>query len=339
MSEYYLVGDVGGTKTDLAFYSDHDNIRKIDVKQSFQTADYKSLGNLISNFLEETGLPVKSCFLAIAGPLVNDRVTLSSSNLPWEVDRMQLMQDLDIPELFLINDLEALAHAVPLLSENEIYTINQGIHKKNETIAIIAPGTGLGEAFLIWDGQKYQPCISEGSHANFGPRSEIEMDLLRYAKKSNDHVSYEMICSGLGIPLIYDFLIETSEFKESSWVIDLFERTTDRTRTIINAGINSDKKCEICEETIKIFVSVLGAETGNLMLKTMAVGGIYLGGGIPPIMLNMLESEAFTKAFEDKGIMTEIMRDVPIHVITTSEATLMGTFNYFIHHNNPAKDI
>ncbi|MCZ6522068.1 MAG: glucokinase [Bacteroidetes bacterium] len=333
MSDYYLVGDVGGTKTDLAVYSSKDDTRKYVTKQRFQTADYPSLENLIATFLENNQLIIKEGILSVAGPVLNDRVTFSSSNLPWEVERFKLINELNIPEISLINDLEAVAISIPFLKEDDLYTINQGIKEENKTLAIIAPGTGLGEAFLLWTGEKYQPCVSEGAHVNFGPRTETEMGLLRHCRKINRHVTYESLCSGLGIPSIYDYLKENSGLEEPSWISDLLKSADDKTPIILDAALQKERSCTIAQEALKLFVSILGAETGNLVLKTMATGGIYLGGGLPGKIIPFLDSEIFIEPYADKGIMAEMMLDVPIHIIINPDSAILGAADYLFHKN------
>jgi glucokinase len=333
MSNYYLVGDVGGTKTDLALCSGNDDTRKFVTKKRFKTREYPSLEQLILHFLSKNNLPIKGGILAIAGPILNDKVDLSSSNLPWEVDRSNLIKELNIPELLLINDLEAIAEAIPILTENDLYTINQGIKRKNKTFAIIAPGTGLGEAFSTWNGEKYQSHMSEGSHVNFGPRTDLEIDLLKDIRKKQGHVTYESVCSGLGIPTIYEYLKENSGLEEPSWLADLLNNAEDKNPIIFDAANQKDRTCKIAKETLNLFVSILGAETGNLVLKTMATGGVYLGGGIPRKIISLLKSEPFIKAYSDKGIMAEMMLDVPIHIIINSDSALIGAANYLFDVN------
>jgi len=328
MSSYYLIGDIGGTKTDLAAYSSSSDCRKYEIFERFITAEFDSPGQLIKNFINNFHLDIKKGVIAVAGPVLNDKVTKTSSNLPWEIDRLELINELGIPDLLLINDLEAVARAVPILGKDEFYTLNKGIEKKNGTLAIIAPGTGLGEAFMIWDGKKYKSCISEGAHVNFGPRNVTETELLNFIANSHGHVTYELICSGIGIPNIYEFLKEKKGIQEPDWLSDLMKQTDNKTQVIIHSAMENERPNKLVVETIKLFVSVLGAETGNLVLKTMASGGVFLAGGIPGKILTFLDSKDFLKAYSDKGIMTEMMLDVPIQVITNSKTAILGAADY-----------
>jgi len=333
-NQYYLVGDVGGTKTELAVYLGQRDIRKYQFKERFVTTDYESLEELIFQFLSRHQLSIKKGMLAVAGPVLNDEVTFSSSNLPWKVNRAELIKKLNISDILLINDLEALALAIPHLTEKELYTLNSGIKKERETLAVIAPGTGLGEAFLIWDGEKYKACISEGAHVNFGPRTAFEMTLLKHIKKTNRHVTYEMVCSGLGIPSIYECLKESTELEEPDWMTELLQNVKNKTPVIVTVAIHKEKTCQLAAETLKQFVSILGAETGNLVLKTMARGGVFIGGGILPRIIPFLDADIFLKSYADKGIMSEMMLDVPIHLITSSEGVIMGAADYLFHQNS-----
>ena len=234
MDSYYLVADIGGTKSELAAYAQKKDAREYLLKKRFATSEYKSPEDLIAHFLQENSLKIEAAVLAIAGPVINGRVTLFSSNLPWEVDEASLREKLQIPEIELINDLKVVAGAIPHLKKEDLYTINKGEEKAHETLAVIAPGTGLGEAFLIWDGSKYKSCISEGAHVNFGPRTDLEIGLLRFMKKHQDHVTYESVCSGLGIPFIYEYLLTRSEEDRLSGISSEQSGGEDLTRAIIN---------------------------------------------------------------------------------------------------------
>ena len=326
--KYYLVGDVGGTKTELVIYSGERDIRKYKCKERIATTDYESLQELIARFLSSNNLYIEKCVLAVAGPVLNDDVTLTSSNLPWRISRADLIRDLNIPDILLINDLEALARAIPHLTQSDLYAIIPGIRKKKETLAVIAPGTGLGESFLIWDGEKYKACASEGANVNFGPRTDFEIALLRHMRKKHQHVTYELVCSGLGIPLIYECLKENFGMEDPLWVSELLRSVKDKTPVIINAALQTERSCPLATETLKHFVSILGAETGNLVLKTMAKGGVFLGGGIPPRIIPLLDSEVFLESYRDKGLMTEMMYEIPVHIITTSDGVIMGAADY-----------
>lgn len=328
MTAYYLAVDVGGTKTDLSIFSVKNGNYHATITQTLKTSNYSSLEQLLVHFISTHNPTIAGGILAVAGPVINDQVSLSSTNLPWAIDRSQLINELNIPRLLLINDLEALATAIPILKANDLYTINRGSLTKNETIAIIAPGTGLGEAFSVWDGTKYQPHVSEGGLVNFGPRTKIEIDLLRYISKKKRMVSYESVCSGLGIPFIYEFLKENTPLKEPDWLTGLLESAEDRTPVIFNAALQNERNCEIALDTVKLFISILGSETGNLVLKTMARGGVYLGGSLARIIIPFIDNDLFMQSFKDKGMMEQMMLEVPVHVITNPDSVVLGAAEY-----------
>jgi glucokinase len=324
MSKHYLVADIGGTKSELAIYSSKNDIRNFLLKERLATNDYESLESLILHLLQKHSLNIEAGVLAVAGPVINGRVTKFSSNLPWEVNVASLRVSLSLPDIELINDLKAVAGSIPHLHEEDLHTINEGVKTHHETLAVIAPGTGLGEAFLIWDGSRYMPCISEGSHVNFGPRTVLEMELLKHLKNSQDHVSYESVCSGLGIPAIYEYLKAHSVQQKILQTSEELEAAEDLTHAIIETAGQKRGTDGIAEEVLKVFASILGAETGNLVLKTMAAGGVYLAGGIPPRIIPYLDSPSFLDSFFDKGIMAEMMPEVPVHIIKNPNAAIMG---------------
>jgi glucokinase len=331
MSSFYLVADIGGTKSELAIYAQKKDVRKFLLKERFVTSEYESLESLILQFLQKHSLEINAGVLALAGPVINGRVTMFSSNLPWEVDEASLREKLQIPKIELINDLKAVAGAIPHLRKEDLYTINKGVEKAHETLAVIAPGTGLGEAFLIWDGVEYQSCISEGAHVNFGPRTDLEIGLLKHMKKSQDHVTYESVCSGLGIPSIYKYLVSHYAKEEQGEISSELSDSEDLTRAIIEMAVQKGTSGGVEEKVLQVFASILGAEAGNLVLKTMATGGIFLAGGIPPLIIPYLRSGAFLEAFKDKGVMQEMMPDVPIHIIINPNTAILGAASYLFN--------
>jgi len=333
MSKYYLVADIGGTKSELAIYTSKNDVRNYILKERLVTCEYESLESLVQHFLQKNKLNIDSLVLAVAGPVINKRVTKFSSNLPWEVDAASLRESLSVSDVRLVNDLKALAGAIPHLRGEDLHTINRGVLTQHETLAVIAPGTGLGEAFLIWDGSSYRSCISEGAHVNFGPRTDQETALLKHLKKKQDHVSYESVCSGLGIPAIFEYLVASSEENRSSSLSRELDNAEDLTRSIIDLAGQIRGTGGIAEKVLQLFTSILGAETGNLVLKTMAAGGVYLAGGIPPRIIPYLDSRTFLDSFFDKGIMTEMMPDVPIHIITNPDAAIMGAADFLFNVN------
>lgn len=325
-----LAGDIGGTKTNLGIFSAEAGPRDPLVEATFPSASYPSLKAIVREFLSRTDLEVEQATLGVAGPLVEGRATVT--NLPWVVDEQELRETFDLSSVRLLNDLQAIAASVPFLEPPDLHTLgrygdlpyNEGDPVPGGAIAIIAPGTGLGEAFLTWDGARYRPHASEGGHVDFAPTNAVELDLLRYLKERFEHVSYERICSGRGLPNIYAFLRDTGRAEEPPWLAEQLAAAADPAPVITNAALHADKPCRLCSDTLDLFVSVLGAEAGNLALKVMATGGVYLGGGIPPRILPALEGDRFLRAFRRKGRMSDVLAHVPVHVILNPKVALLG---------------
>ena len=319
-----LAGDIGGTKTNLAVYSPEAGLRKPLVQATFPSAMYPSLEALVRTFLTQIHLPVDRASFGVAGPVIAGQATIT--NLPWVMDEQELAATLNLSSVHLLNDLEAVAHAIAFLQPAEIQTLSQGQPVAGGNIAVIAPGTGLGEAFLTWDGSKYRTHTSEGGHSDFAPTNELEIELLRYLLKRFDHVSYERVCSGKGIPNIYAYLRDSGHADESALLKEQLATAEDLTPIIVNAALNASS--ELCVDTLNTFVSILGSEAGNMALKVIATGGIYLGGGIPPRILSFLEHERFMHAFRDKGRFVKLLNDMPVHVILNPAVALLGAASH-----------
>jgi glucokinase len=206
--------------------------------------------------------------------------------------------------------------------------LNRGITIAEGTLGIIAPGTGLGEAIFTWDGSRYIPVASEGGHTDFAPVSETEIGLLSFLKEKYGHVSYDQVCSGHGLPSVYDFVLSHFELDEPDWLTEELSNADDRTPVIVNGALDSTKQCEICKKTLQIFVSILGAEAGNLALKGLTTAGMYIGGGIPPRILSLLQEEIFMKSFTSKGRMSYLLDDIPVNVIMNPKAALIGAASH-----------
>jgi glucokinase len=279
---------------------------------------------MVREFLDGVEWEVDRAIFGVAGPVIGKRVAVT--NLPWTVDAEELREGLGLSSVMLLNDLAAIANGVPLLGPDEVYTLKAGRQDPDGAIAVIAPGTGLGEAFLTWDGERYQPHPSEGSHVDFAPANPRQMQLLRYLWPRFEHVSYELVCSGLGIPNVYAYFRDGGHAEEPDWLADQLARAEDPTPVIVGAALEGES--EICVLTLDTFVSILGAEAGNLALKVMATGGVYLGGGIPPRILPALEQGAFLEAFHHKGRLGNALLDVPVHVILDSDIALFGAACY-----------
>jgi len=319
-----LAGDIGGTKTNLAIFSPEAAPRAPLAEATFRSDDYPSLEAIVREFLAQGALPVQRASFGVAGPVVAGRATIT--NLPWEIDAAQLQSVLHLSTVRLLNDLEAIAHAVPFLEPDDLHTLNVGQPSPAGTIAVIAPGTGLGEAFLTWDGSRYRAHASEGGHADFAPTTLFEIELLRYLRGGLgfEHVSCERVCSGLGIPNIYAYLKDSGYAEEPAWLTAQLAAADDATPIIASAALKDERSPEICVATLNAFVSILGAEAGNLALKVLATGGVYLAGGIPRHILPALKHERFMEAFRSKGRMANLLSRIPVHVIVNSKVPLLG---------------
>lgn len=321
-----LVGDIGATKTKLAVFSPEAGLRKPLAEAVFPSARYSCLEILVREFLTQISLPIERAIFGVAGPVVAGQVAIT--NLPWIIKELQLREALNLSYVRLMNDLEAVAYAVPFLESIDLHTLNVGQPTTDGTCAIIAPGTGLGEAFLTRDGSRYQPYASAGGHTDFAPTNPIEIELLRYLLERYEHISYERVCSGLGLPNIYAYLRDSGYSDEPVWLSEQLAITNDFTSVIVNAALNVEAPCPLCVATLNTFVSILGAEAGNLALKILSTGGVYLGGGIPPRILPFLENGRFMLAFQQKGRFTELLARIPVYIILNSKTALLGAARY-----------
>jgi len=321
-----LAGDIGGTKTNLGIYSIEKGPREPLIEATLPSSEYPSLEALVKEFLSRTEFSVDSASFGIAGPVVKGKV--KTTNLPWIIDEKKLGKELGLRSVHLVNDLEAIAYGVPLLEVADLHTLNEGVKAAGGPVAVIAPGTGLGEAFLIWDGNRCRAHASEGGHADFGPTGPMEIDLLQYLCKKFKHVSYERICSGHGLPNIYAFLRDRGYAIEPAWLADQLNSADDPTPVIVNAALDTENTCELCRTTLHVFVSVLGAEAGNLALKVLATGGVYLGGGIPPRIIPALENKVFLESFTQKGRFSDLVTRIPVHVIMNPKIALIGAASH-----------
>ncbi len=317
-----LAGDIGGTKTNLAIFSPERGAREPVAQKIYPSGQYPSLEAIVQEFLGSVHVPVERASFGVAGPVVNGHATIT--NLPWVMDEQQLQERLQIKRVRLLNDLEAIAHAVPFLQPADLRTLNVGQPVQHGPLAVIAPGTGLGEAYLTWETSRYHPHTSEGGHTDFAPTNEQQIGLLRYLLARYDHISFERVCSGLGIPNLYTYLRDTGYAPEPAWLAQKLASADDLTPVIVKAALDENTSCELCSATLALFVSILGAEAGNLALKVLSTGGVYLGGGIPPRILPLLEKGQFMQAFTHKGRFAELLNRMPVQVILHPEVALLG---------------
>jgi glucokinase len=318
-----LAGDVGGTKVNLALYDFTDGNLKYTRDERYAAKEFNGLEEIVKLFLgAET---VTSACFGVPGPVRNGRLRLT--NLPWTLDSRELARDLGIQHVFLINDLEANGYGIAELKSDQIYTLSEGDPSQIGNRALIAAGTGLGEALLMWNGHLHVPHPSEGGHVDYAPRNEDEIDLLRFLKhKYNGRISFERVVSGMGMTGIYEFLREVKGVEEPVWLAEKMANAHDPNSVITEMGLSA--KSELCAKTLDMFVSAYGAEAGNLALKVLSVGGLYMGGGIAPRILEKLKDGTFMKAFTDKGRLSQLLINMPVRVILESRAALMGAAAY-----------
>jgi len=322
-----IAGDIGGTKTELAIFSNEGGPHSSLAHVKVHSADYPSLEVIVKEFLAKVDKPVDRACFAVPGPVIGGRV--KTTNLPWMIEDVSLARELNlnIKSVYLINDLEAIARAVPILRPSDVITINSGEVVPRGAIAVIAPGTGLGESFLTWDGSRYLAHSSEGGHADFAPTDERQIRLLQYLFKRFDHVSFEHVCSGIGIPLLYEYLRDVERIPESPEVAQLIASAPDPSFVIINHGLGSSELRTLSAETIDLFVSILASEAANLALKVLATGGVYVAGGVVVHTLDALRKPGFMQSFKRKGRFAELMARIPIHAVV-SQAALAGAAAY-----------
>jgi glucokinase len=314
-----LAGDIGGTHARLAYFQGRNGNLRLVSEQVFPSREHSELGEIVSKFLRDSGCrPDAACF-GVAGPVRNGRV--ETSNLPWVVEQSRLAKQIHLPTTLLINDLEASAWGIGALASGDLVALN---HVKGRAVgnqAVIAPGTGLGEAGLFWDGARHHVFACEGGHTDFAPQGKLQMELLQFLASRFDHVSYERILSGPGLVNVYEFLRDAGLGQESA---ELREQVRQRDPAAVISGAALDGSDKLAEKALDLWVDVYGAEASNLALKAMATGGIFLGGGITPKILPKLTGPRFMRAFLDKGRMRPLVESIPVQVITNEKAGLLG---------------
>jgi glucokinase len=314
-----LAGDIGGTNARLAYFQSQNGSLRLVSERIFPSREHRELGEIVTKFLDEsTARPNVACF-GIAGPVRNGRV--ETSNLPWVIEQSRLAQQIHLPATLLINDLEASAWGIGALAPADFVALNRVSGPAVGNQAVIAPGTGLGEAGLFWDGNHHHVFACEGGHTDFAPQDDLQIELLRCLKVRFGHVSYERILSGAGLVNVYEFLRDSGCGPESSKSPG--QGVKDDTAAAISQAALSGSS-PLAEKALDLWISVYGAEAANLALKTMATGGLFLAGGISPKILPKLTGPAFMQAFLNKGRMRSLVESIPVQVITNDKAGLLG---------------
>lgn len=317
----YLIGDVGATKTNLAVFPSIDNPRDWPIQATYQNAAWESLESLLTAFIDEHHIRAEAICVCVAGPVVNGEVEFT--NLPWRIHENHLKEICNLEKVCILNDLMATALSIPHLLGSELAALNKGVAQPGGSIGVVAPGTGLGEAYLVWDGHRYRGFPSEGGHVDFAPTSALQWGLLQFLQNRYGHVSYERVCSGIGIANIYQYLKSTHYAPEPAAIVEKIEQSSDPTPIIATAALEKDAP-EMYRAVMNTFVEILGAEVGNVALKLMATGGIYLGGGIPPRILPLLCGDVFFYGYRHKGRFEDLLDQIPVSVILNPKAALLG---------------
>ena len=322
-----LAGDIGGTKTTLALFEDTAGTLSKVREATFPSRDHATFTEIVTKFLQEEpkGLALRAGCFGVAGAVIEGKCR--TTNLPWQLEEEVLAKAILARRVKLLNDLEAMAYGMLFLRPDELAVLNPGHQPaRRGNVAVIAAGTGLGEAMLAWDGDRHHPVASEGGHADFSPQSDLEIDLLRYLRgKFNGHVSWERVLSGPGFYNLYTFLRDTGRYAEPAWLTEKL-KTGDPSYLITQIGMAGQDP--LCVATVEQFCYLYGVEAGNLALKCVAVGGVYIGGGIGPKMLSALKAGSFVRGFTEKGRFSEFLRGVEVRVALNSQAPLIGAANF-----------
>src|SRR3954452_25041445 len=319
-----LAGDIGATRVRLAAFQTEGNQLHRVVDKTYKSQEHSGLAELIKTFVGTEGILVHSACFGVAGPVRSGRSKIS--NLPWTIDSGELAELLKLPSVGLLNDLEAYAYGIDALESKDFITLSEGSEDAEGNRAVISAKTGLGVAGLFWDGFRHHPFPCEGGHADFAPKNDLEMELAQYLRKKFQHVSCERILSGPGIKNIYDFLCDAKKTEQPDSLREQSSKAKDPPALISQLALEG--KAPICEQTLSIFVSVYGSETGNCALNFMATGGVFIGGSIAAKIVPKMRDPIFMKSFLDKGRMQSLLQDMPVKIVLNDDAGLIGAARY-----------
>lgn len=320
-----LAGDIGGTKTNLGLFVNGKARPLPKVVKTYSNRDAKNLTEILVKFIHHHPARIDGACFGIAGPVVNGRS--KATNLPWTVSEEQLRRRFNCPNVRVINDLVATAHAIPILQSRDLYAFNKIRIRKGQTMGLVAPGTGLGQALLVFHKGHYFPIASEGGHVDFAPNSAQQVSLWEYLHRKYGHVSAERVASGHGLVNIYKWLKNSRNYSEPTWLSDKM-KSMDPARVISETAL--DKKNRLCMKTLALFASILGAAAGNLALTGLTTGGMYLGGGISPKIFPKMDPKGFMQSFVRKGRFRHVLEKIPVRVILNDKAALLGAASYAI---------
>lgn len=321
-----LAGDIGGTNSRLAVYDAEGERLDVVARRTFPSEEYDGLAPIVREFLREEDLRCRRACIGVAGPVRGGRV--KTTNLPWVIEAASLEDDLELEKIFLLNDLEAAAWGIPALAPDELTTLQEGSLESGNR-ALIAAGTGLGEAGLYWDGRRHHPFATEGGHTDFAPANERDAGFLRFLRREHGHVSWERVVSGPGLAALHRFLVGELGPPSSACPVGQVDDEDDAAAAVTRGALAGD--CRVCSESLDSFVRLYGAEAGNLALKVMARGGVFVGGGIAPKILDALTDGRFVEAFLDKGRMRYVVEEMPVRIITNDQVALLGAARRAAH--------
>src|ERR1700675_1391032 len=319
-----LAGDIGATRVVLAAFETESNRLHCVVEKSYMSQQFEGLSPILADFIKTEGIPVHSACLGVAGPVRGGRSKIS--NLPWVIDAREVAKQLRLDSVGLLNDLEAFAYGIDGLESKDFIALSEGAEEAEGNLAVISAKTGLGMAGLYWDGFRHHPFACEGGHADFAPRNELQTELLVYLQKKYGRISCERILSGPGIKNIYDFLRDAHKAEEPEWLRTAMSAAPDPPALISQMALEG--KAAICDQSLSIFVSVFGAETGNCALNLMSPGGIFIGGSIAAKIVPKMKDPLFMESFRDKGRMETILKAIPVKIVANDDSGLIGAARY-----------
>jgi glucokinase len=319
-----LAGEIGATRTRLAAFEKEGSRLHLLVERNYLSHEHNDLSEIINAFIKAEGIAVHQACFGVAGPVRRGRSKIS--NLPWIIDSRDLAKQLKLDSVGMINDLEAYAYGIDGLDSKDFVTLNEGSEDAEGNRAVISARTGLGVAGLYWDGFRHHPFACEGGHSDFAPRNALEIELLAYLQKKYGRISYERLLSGPGIKNIYDFLRDAGKADEPQWLKDQIAAANDAPALI--SQLAQEGKSAICEQTLSIFVSIYGAETGNCALNFLSTGGIFIGGSVAAKNVSKMKEPIFMESFLDKGRMVDLLKEIPVTVVLNDNSGLIGAARY-----------